>query len=227
MAVGHMPRNDYLFTAGFDGCVGVWDVTQRRTVRPRLDFMFNTNEGESSGNQSPVSARAANAGVPRNFLATSSAGGPSEPSPRSIAARLGIDVGRSMGEEILAIVFKPSGAYDSMFSQTGLSDIGADFAVEGLGAAIITAGNDSLIKVLPHGTVLLLLRQVCPPCVFFSYVLFPCMCCGFQVVEHSKLRSDCYFTRAYGRGSCLLFVLRFYLHYTYYIPLLPGDLLGS
>jgi WD40 repeat protein len=40
LAFAQARRNDYLLTAGYDGAVGVWDVTKRRSVKPQLEYMF-------------------------------------------------------------------------------------------------------------------------------------------------------------------------------------------
>jgi WD40 repeat protein len=46
LAVAHARRNDYLLSAGYDGAVGIWDVTKRRSVKPQLEFMFQAHVGD-------------------------------------------------------------------------------------------------------------------------------------------------------------------------------------
>ncbi len=46
--IAQLIRNDYILTGGFDGKVGIWDVTVRKTVRPRLENMFSAHEGENA-----------------------------------------------------------------------------------------------------------------------------------------------------------------------------------
>lgn len=35
-----------MFSTGFDGCVGVWDVTKRQHAMPRLELMFKAHSEE-------------------------------------------------------------------------------------------------------------------------------------------------------------------------------------
>lgn len=40
----HLKRCSYLITGSFDGYVGVWDITKRRSVKPALEYMFQANK---------------------------------------------------------------------------------------------------------------------------------------------------------------------------------------
>ena len=46
MAVAKLKRNDYLLSAGYAGNVCVWDITKKRSIKPRLEYMFQAHEGE-------------------------------------------------------------------------------------------------------------------------------------------------------------------------------------
>jgi WD40 repeat protein len=45
MLCAPLNRVDYLITAGYDGKVGIWDITKRRSVKPRLENMFQAHHG--------------------------------------------------------------------------------------------------------------------------------------------------------------------------------------
>ena len=55
LAVAQMKRNEYLISASYAGTVGVWDITRRRAVRPRLEYMFQAHGGvECDGEDSKL-----------------------------------------------------------------------------------------------------------------------------------------------------------------------------
>jgi WD40 repeat protein len=45
--IAQLRRNDYVLSGGYDGKVGIWDVTLRKTVKPRLENIFTAHEGEN------------------------------------------------------------------------------------------------------------------------------------------------------------------------------------
>ena len=45
MVFAPLHRVDYLITAGYDGKVGIWDITKRRSVKPRLENLFQAHHG--------------------------------------------------------------------------------------------------------------------------------------------------------------------------------------
>ena len=45
MCTATLKRNVYLISGGFDGAVGIWDITNRRSVNPRLEYMFKAHTG--------------------------------------------------------------------------------------------------------------------------------------------------------------------------------------
>jgi|EP00945_MAST-04E_sp_MAST-4E-sp1_P003049 WD40 repeat protein len=45
MCFAPLRRVDYLITGGYDGKVGIWDVTKRRSVKPRLENLFQAHTG--------------------------------------------------------------------------------------------------------------------------------------------------------------------------------------
>ena len=45
MCMAKLKRNVYLISGGFDGAVGIWDITNRRSVNPRLEYMFKAHTG--------------------------------------------------------------------------------------------------------------------------------------------------------------------------------------
>lgn len=46
LTLARLKRHDYMLSAGFDGAVGIWDVTKRRSVKPQLEYMFQAHVGD-------------------------------------------------------------------------------------------------------------------------------------------------------------------------------------
>lgn len=45
MTLAPLGRVDYLITGGYDGKVGIWDITRRRSVKPRLENLYQAHRG--------------------------------------------------------------------------------------------------------------------------------------------------------------------------------------
>jgi len=125
--VASRKRMTLLLSAGFDGQIGVWDITRRQLVKPRLECMFRAQRSHRNTLQQSDSA-------PEGKLAN-------DPHLRQMLEE-------DSGEEILCIRYCPGTSSQTTVSVPKLSALGiSPNSTEFRPDTFLTGGNDAVIRL--------------------------------------------------------------------------------